>query len=306
MPLTWDQVSGITEKKFMPKLYDNVFDSNPLLSRLKKKSYKKIDGGTSIMIPLNYAQTSSSGWYAGSDTLSTSDNEAITSAEYAWKQLYANVTISRKDELMNSGDAQKVDLVKSKMQIAEKTMADLLGTGIYNAGSTANAIIGLQAIIGTSNTVGGISQSTYTWWAGQLDSSTTTFSIAALQTQFNAASVDNETPTVIMATRANYNRYFGQLQPQQRFIDSDAAKGGFQSLMFNAVPFIADSHCPANNIILLNENQIHLCVHKDEDMRFSGFQKPENQNVRLGQVFWMGALGSSNNRLHARLSAVAA
>lgn len=305
MPLSWDQVSGITEKKFMPKLYDNVFDSNPLLQRMKKKSYKKLDGGTSIMIPLNYAQTASSGWYTGSDTLSTSDNEAITAAEYAWKQLYANVAITRRDELMNSGDAQKVDLVKSKMQIAEKTMADLLGTGVYNAGSTANAIIGLQAIIGTSNTVGGISQTTYTWWAGQLDSSTTAFSIAALQTQFNAATIDNESPTVIMSTRANYNRYYGQLQPQQRFMDDATAKGGFSSLMFNGVPFIADSHCPANNIILLNENQIHLCVHKDEDMRFSGFQKPENQNVRLGQIFWMGALGSSNNRLHARLSAIA-
>lgn len=306
MALTWDQVSGITEKKFLPKLYDNVFDSNPLLQRLKKKAYKKLDGGTSIMIPLNYAQTTSSGWYTGSDSLSTSDNEAITSAEYAWKQLYANVTISRRDELVNSGDSQKVDLVKSKMQIAEKTMADLLGTGIYNAGSTANAIIGLQAIIGTSNTIGGISQSTYSWWAAQLDSSTTTFSISSIQTTFNACTIDNESPTVIVSTRANYNRYYGQLQPQQRFMDSDTAKGGFSSLMFNGVPWIADSHCPTNNIILLNENQIHLCVHKDEDMRFSGFQKPENQNVRLGQIFWMGALGSSNNRLHGRLSAVAA
>ena len=306
MALTWDQVSGITEKKFMPKLYDNVFDSNPLLQRMKKKSYKKMDGGTSIMIPLNYAQTSSSGWYTGSDTLSTSDNEAITAAEYAWKQLYANVAITRRDELMNSGDAQKVDLVKSKMQIAEKTMADLLGTGIYNDVTTTNAIIGLRAIINTSSTIGGISQTSYSWWAGQLDSSTTTLSISAVQTQFNAATIDNESPTVIVSTRANYNRYYGLLQPQQRFMDSETAKGGFSSLMFNGVPWIADSHCPSNHIILLNENQIHLCVHKDEDMRFSGFQKPENQNVRLGQIFWMGALGSSNNRLHARLSAVAA
>lgn len=306
MALTWDQVSGITEKKFLPKLYDNVFYTSPALMRMKKKSYKKLDGGTSIMIPLEYDDLTSSGWYTGADTLSTSDNETMTAAEYTWKQLYANITITRRDELINSGDSQKVDLVKSKMKNAEKTMASLMATGIYNDGTTNNAIVGMRAIINTSSTIGGISQSSYTWWAAQLDSSTTTFSISALQSSYTSATFNNESPTVIFATKANYNRYYGQLQPQQRFMDSETAKGGFSSLMFNGVPFIADDYCPTNNIILLNENYIHLCVHKDEDMRFSGFQKPENQNIRLGQIFWMGALGSSNNRMHARQSAVAA
>lgn len=306
MALTWDQVSGITEKKFLPKLYDNVFISSALLDRLKKKGIKKLDGGTSIMVPLEYDDLASSGWYTGADTLSISDNETMTAAEYAWKQLYANITITRRDELVNSGDAQKVDLVKSKMKNAEKTMAQLMATGVYNAGNVSNALIGLQAIIGTSNTIGGISQTNYSWWQGQLDSTTTAFSIAALQTVYSNCTFNNESPSVIMATKANYNRYYGALQPQQRFMDSETAKGGFSSLMFNGVPFIADDYAPSSNILLLNENYLHLFVHKDEDMRFSGFQKPENQNARLGQIFWMGALGSSNNRMHGRQSAIAA
>ena len=57
MALTYDQISAITEKKFLPKLYDNVFDSDPLLQRGKKKFYEKVDGGTSLIVPLNYAQT---------------------------------------------------------------------------------------------------------------------------------------------------------------------------------------------------------------------------------------------------------
>ena len=110
------------------------------------------------------------------------------------------------DELKNSGDAQKVALVKSKVQAAEKTVMDTMGTAIYNAGTTNNALVGLRAIVGTSSTVGGIDQSSYSWWNGQVDSSSTTLSLSALQTQFNAASVDNDVPSVIMATRANYNR----------------------------------------------------------------------------------------------------
>ncbi len=306
MALTWDQISGITEKKFLPKLADNVFLVSPALKRLKEKSYKKLDGGTSIMVPLEYDDLSSSGWYTGADTLSTSDNETMTAAEYAWKQLYANVTITRREELVNSGDSQKVDLVKSKMKNAEKTLQQLLATGVYNAGTTTNALIGLRAIIATSGTVGGIAIGTYSWWSGQVDSSTTAFSIAALQTVYSNCSLNNSSPSVIYGTKANYNRYYAQLQPQQRFMDSDTAKGGFSSLMFNGVPFIADDFAPADHIIMLNEEFIHLCVHKDEDMRFSGLQKIDNQNVRGGQVFWMGALASSNNRMHGRMSAVAA
>lgn len=306
MALTWDQISGITEKKFLKKLYDNVFDSNPLLKRLKEKSYEKLDGGTSIMVPLQYAQTTASGWYNGADTLSTSDNEQISAAEYQWKQIYANITIVRKDELINSGDAQKISLVKSKTQLAEKSIKDQMGTMLYNAGTDALAPAGLRSIVNTTSTVGGISQSTNSWWQSQVDSSTTTFSISALQTQFNACSIDSDQPTVIIGTRANYNRYYQTLQPQQRFLDTESAKGGFSSLMFNSVPFLSDSHCPASHIFILNENYLHLFAHKDEDMRFAPFIQPINQNVKVAKIYWMGGFGSSNNRLHGKLSAVAA
>lgn len=306
MPLSWDQVSGITEKVFLKKLYDNIFDSNPALSRLKNKSYQKMDGGTSIMVPLNYAVTSASNWYTGADSFSTSDNENITAAQYEWCQIYANASITGRDERMNSGDAAKINLVKSKVMIAEKTLSDSLGTAIFNAGTTTNAFVGLRAIVGTTSTVGGISQSSYSWWNGQVDSATTTFSMSALQTIFNACSIDAEQPTVIYATRANYNRYYGSLQPQQRFMDSKSAIGGFSSLMFNGIPFLADSHVPASHIFMINENNLHLFVHKDADFKSTPWQKPLNQDTRSLQVLFMGALGSSNNRLHGKLSAVAA
>jgi hypothetical protein len=69
MALTYDQISAITLKYYVPKMYDNIFNSNPLLQRHKKKSYQKVDGGVSVMVPLNYAVPSASGWYAGYDTL---------------------------------------------------------------------------------------------------------------------------------------------------------------------------------------------------------------------------------------------
>ena len=307
MALTYDQISAITEKKFMPKLVDNVFDSDVLLQRAKKKGwYKKLDGGTSVIMPLSYAQNTATGWYAGADTLSTTDNEQITGAEYAWKQLYVNITISRRDELVNSGDAQIVNFVKSKTQLAEKTITDQLQDALYNAGTDAKAVAGLRVIVDSGNTVGGIAQGTYSWWQSQEDSSTTTLALSGLQTLDTALTINNESPTVWLGTRAIYNRYYALLQPQQRFTDSETAKGGFQSLMFNGKPFVFGSKVPASHLFALNESYLTLGAHKDEDMRFEPFQKPINQNVKVAKVYWMGIFGTDNCRMHGKMSALTA
>jgi hypothetical protein len=304
MALTYDQISAITQKKFIPKLVDNIFDSNPLLQRLKKKSYEKTDGGTSIMVPLNYAQATAGGWYSGADTLTTTDNDVMTAAEYQWKQIYKSISINRLDELKNSGDSAILKLVKNKVQIAEKSIMDDMGTGLYSAGTDAKSIVGLRSIISTSNTVGGIAQGTYSWWQAQVDSTTTTLTLAAMQSRDNACTIGNDGPSVIVTTRALYNSYYGLLQPQQRFMDSETAKGGFTSLMFNGKPVIVDSHSPSAYMNFLNEEYLHLFYHPDEDFRFEAFAKPINQNVKVAKIFWAGAFGSSNCRMQGAMTAL--
>jgi hypothetical protein len=304
MALTYDQISAITQKKIIPKLVDNIFDSNPLLQRAKKKFYTKVDGGTSITQPLNYAQNSASDWYSGADTLSTTDNDVITAAEYSWKQIYANISINRLDEIKNSGDAAILNFVKQKTQIAEKTIMDQMGTALYNAGTNAKAVGGLRLVVSASNTVGGISQGSYSWWQAQLDTSSTTVALSAMQAIDNRCSIGNDGPSVVMTTRSLYNSYYGLLQPQQRFMDSETAKGGFSSLMFNGKPVIVDSHCPALHMFFLNEDYLNLYYHPDEDFRFEPFQKPINQNVKVAKIYWAGAFGTSNARMQGLLNAL--
>jgi hypothetical protein len=305
MALTYDQISAITEKKFMPKLVDNIFNSIPTLQRWKKKE-KPVDGGERVVVPLNYAQNSAAGWYTGSDTLSTTDNEVITAAEFTWKQLYANISISRLDELKNSGDSQVINFVKAKTEIAEKTIRDQLAEAVYNAGTTANQISGLRLMTAITGTYGGIAKGTYSWWQGQVDSTTTTLSLGALQSLYGLCSVGSDTPSLITSTQANYDRFYGLLTPQQRFSDSETAKAGFTSLMFNGQPWIVDSKCPTGYIWLLNEEYIDLMPHKDENFRFEPFQKPINQNVKSAKIFWTGVLACSNCRMQGMFSGITA
>ena len=307
MALTIDQLNAITDKHYIKKLHDNIFDSNALLQKIKKGgSYKSVSGGTQIYVPLNYAMTTASGWYSGADTLSTTDNDQISAAVYDWKSLFAGVSITEEDELKNSGDAEQLNLLKSKMQIAEKTLKDALGTGLYSDGTTAKSIVGLRDIVATDQTVGGISQTDNSWWAGQVNSTTTTTTIAAMNALFQQCSVDSDVPNFIATTRTLYSAYYALLQPQQRFMDEETAKGGFQNLMFNGAPVVVDSHCPASHMFMLNLNHLHLFYHPKRDFAFEPFQKPINQQVKVSRILFMGAFGSSNNRLHGKLSALTA
>lgn len=306
MALTYNQINSITQNKFIPKLYDNVFLGNPLLRKLKEKSYKKIDGGEVILVPLEYAEASASDWYSGAETLDTTDNEQFTAASFSWKQLYANISISGIDEHKNMGDSQIVDFVKAKVKNAEKTMLKKLSVGIYSDGTDPQSIVGLRDIVAVNQTLGGISQTDNSWWRGQVDSTTTTLSINGMQTSFNLASEDNDQPNYIVGTKANYNRFYALLQPQQRFIDKDEAKAGFSSLMFNGVPFVSDSNCPSGFLYFLNLNYLHLFVHSKRDMSFQPFAEPVNQDVKLAKIYWLGAMGASNLRFNAVQSALTA
>jgi len=296
MALTYDQLSAVTHNKFIPKLVDNIFDSDPLMKRAKDRGwYTSCDGGLDINQPLLYAANTAGGSYNPTDTLDTSDNDQMTAATYPWKFYYANITITRADELKNSGDSQILNFVKQKTMAAEMTMKDNLQNGLYSDGSTSSDIAGLAQVVSASNTVGGIDQSVYSWWQSQVDT-TATLTLAILQSMYNTLTIDGSSPSVIMATRANYNRYYALLQPQQRFMDAETAKGGFQSLMFNGTPFIAGSKVTANGIYMLNEQFINLYYHPKEDFRFEEFIKPTNQNVKTAKIYWAGNFGTSNAR----------
>lgn len=307
MALTYDQISSVTQKHYIPRMTDNIFDSDPLWNRAKEKGwYTSVDGGTSIMQPLMYATSTAAGPYAPTDTLDTTDNDQFTSAEYSWRYYYANITVTRADELKNSGDTQILNFVKQKTMAAEMTLKDSLQDGLYSAGSDSNAIGGLRLCIDSGNTVGGIAQGTYSWWQAVEDSSTTTVSLSAFQTKFNQLSINGKTPSVAIATRTIYNLFYNLLQPQQRFVDAKTANAGFQSIMLNGIPLIASSKCPSSHLFLLNEDFIHLYYHPKENMRFEPFAKPINQALQCAKVFWAGNFGVSNARMNAKFSALAA
>lgn len=296
-------ISAITRRKFIPKLVDNIQTSNALLMRIPKET---LDGGDDIRQPVWYAFSSTGGWYSGSEGLNTATEDKKTALVFDWKQLYYNISITGLDKLKNAGDSKVIDHVKSEIQIAEGSAKRDFGTGLYSAGTLPKSIIGARVFVATSSTYGGISQSSESWLQAQVDATTTVLSLGKMQERWEAATEDNDTPTIITTTGTLFNSYWAKLQPQQRFADGDLGKGGFKSLLFNGAPIVVDSYCPSGFMYFFNEKYLILYSHSQRNFpgSFKDFVEDTDADVMLAKIYWMGALICSQPRKQAAMTAL--
>lgn len=306
MALNINQLNAITQDFFLPKMADNILDSNALYSRMKKgNAYQSVSGGTNIKVPLAFSQLTAKGWFKGLDTLDTTDNSTFTAAQYEWAHSYVNITISDDDEIKNSGESQVIDLVKAKTQWAESNLRDLLGTALYSDGTDADSLVGLGAAVdSTTNTYGGIDRTSNSWWNSQVDSTTTTFSIADLTSLYGDCKIDNDAPTMLISPQDQWDNYHGLLQPQERFQDASSADGGFRSIMFMSTPFLVDSHCPDGYLYMLNEKYLMLKYHPDKNFAFEPFRRPTNQAGSFAKIYWSGQFCTNNARMQGVMNSL--
>ena len=127
-----------------------------------------------------------------------------------------------------------------------------------------------------------------------------------MQGMYGDCGEGTEYPKLVICDQDMFDRYYNLLTPQQRFSDNDMASGGFKSLQFNGIPVVVDSNVAAGDMYFLNLDYITLMPHKDENFRLEPFIKPVNQNVKLAKIYWMGAVGFSNNRRQGLLDAITA
>ena len=155
------------------KAADNVTKHNALFNRLQKKgNMKTLDGGLSIVEPLDYQANSTYQRYSNYDTLNISAVDVITAAEFPWRQAAVNIAVSGLEMRTNKGGNRAINLVTSKVRNAQRSFANNMATDIYSDGTASNQINGIQAIIADTptNTVGGIDSSAWAFWKNVVQS----------------------------------------------------------------------------------------------------------------------------------------
>ncbi len=121
--INYDALLSTTLFNYRKTMVDNIFKSSAFLAALK--TYGGIeyqDGGERIAQPLMYEDNKTVKSYQGYETLDTTPQDGMTTAFFPWKEIGGTISISRKEERQNSGEARLLNLLEKKTMQAEMSM----------------------------------------------------------------------------------------------------------------------------------------------------------------------------------------
>jgi hypothetical protein len=312
-PNVSDIVATTLEKR-SKKIADNVSKNNALLMRLKQRGkIKTFSGGRLIYEEMSFSSNGNAGYYSGYDVLPTAAQDVITAAQYDIKQAACPVVISGLEMLQNAGSEQMIDLLASRIDVAESTMQNLIAGGLYadGTGSGGKEVTGLNAAVPldpTTGTYGGINRATWTFWRSQLKNSANTTTLAADMNTLWASLVRGmERPDLIIMDSVVWQAYVAILQAQQRFASADSAGMGFPSLKFMDADVVLDGgiggYCPTGTAFFLNTKYIQYRPHAQRNFVPLSPNKRYsiNQDAEVQILAWAGNLTTSGAQFQGRL-----
>ena len=316
---TYTEIVTTTIDNYRDALADNILNHNALLERMKRKgNAKAVSGGVKILENLMYAENSTVKWYTGLEILDVSQSDVLTSANFDWKELNANIVMSGLEMAQNSGSKESMhNLVKSRISVAEKTMANTVAAAIFSdgTGSGGKEIGGLNHLVPTdptTGTVGGIDSSAQTFWRSQLydfSAESVTPGSDTIQTAMNTEYINTmrgkDHIDMFVGGSTYFNYYLESLQANQRFTSDvgETAGAGFRSLKFwgGAADVFYDENCAAALMFGLNTDYICLRHHTDFNFVRGDERQSVNQDGLVIPMFWKGNMTTSNRSLQSRI-----
>jgi hypothetical protein len=298
------------------KIADNVTKNNAALAYLSKSgNVRNFSGGSSILEELSFAENGNAGWYSGYDFLPVAAQDVIGAAQFDIRQAAVPVTISGLEQLKNSGKQQIIDLMESRVKVAEATMMNLMSAGVYSDGTGAGGkqLIGLDAAVPvtpTTGTYGGIDRATWAFWRSKV-SSVAAVTSANVQGFFNAfwATLVRgmDRPNLIIVDPIVWGAYVASLQLLQRFTDPASANLGFPTVKFMDADVVLDGgiggFATTKTAYFLNTKYLYFRPHSDRNMvpLSPNRRYATNQDAEVQILAWAGNMTSSGPQFQGRL-----
>lgn len=311
---TFTELVSSTYRAHKGECVDNVTNHNAFFRKISERgNVEKEDGGLSITRNIDFEDNQTYQRFSGYDELNISNSEVFSSVEFPWRQVVIHVTASGEEIRKNSGRNRIINLVKTRIKNAMRSMANGLSQDLYSAGSLSNQMNGLQALVSDAGTgtVGGIVSGTFTFWknivqsaAAPLFGSAVTISATTIRPFMNQLWLALERGTdktdMIVASDDWYTFYEDSLQANQRYADDKEAAAGFSSIRYKSARVWRDSAAsgiPAAHMYFLNTEYFKLVAHTDAWMDMMDEQKSINQDAIVIPVITMGNLIVTNRSL---------
>jgi hypothetical protein len=319
-PQTAGEIVTTTLRSRTGKAADNVTKNTALLNRLRKKgNVKPVTGGRTIMQELEYAENGTYKRYSGYEALDIQPSDVFTYAEFNYAQSAVAISMSGLEGIQNSGEEAIINLLAGRIKNAERTMTNNVSGDIYSDGTAdgGRQINGLQALVANTNTntVGGISGSTYTFWQNKVFQSVTTGGSAAssanIQSYMNRLWVQlvrgNDKPDLMPADNNYYRLYLESLQAIQRIASDEMAEAGFDSLKYMRADVVLDGgyggSAPTNTLYMLNTEYIFFRPASERNFVPLGDDRfAVNQDAMVKLIGFAGNMTTSNRFLQGVLN----
>ncbi len=265
MTLSVTTIAAHALDKHSKEIADAIINNNLLSAWLKASNrVKKVDGGLTFHEKVMHSEAAGFDWIGKDAEITLSTNEFLTDAEYNIRILAGPLKVYHFDKSRAAGESQIFDLVETTIENAKSTMSNKLGAAVFNDGSSATALHGLQLLVNetASQTVGGIAVADFARWDNQRDST----AITAFNTSQNGISAwrsmmalcagnENDYPDLIVTTSTIWGLYFLALTNLARLVDSKVGSLGYKTLDFMGTPVGWDKNCPSGNTYFLETSK---------------------------------------------------
>lgn len=279
-----DRVLGLTQDLILPKVTDNVLNSNILALRLIGTGKK--GSGESIKKPLKYTTSSQGTSFSGLDTFTAQQLVTKVTIRYDMRGVRQPVAVSGMEAVANGvSETQVTDLVKEAFEETEMELIDLVGSQLYATGLGNNQkdLIGIGAIIddGTDvTTLGTLSRSTYTVLKSARTASGGTIAYNTLASLYSniSSGTTKSTPTLLDSDKPTWDLFEQLLTPMVREMytrdgyysvsatgvqrpggnngsqEGMVGQQGFVALSYKGIPWVRDEKSTSQNVWMINEN----------------------------------------------------
>lgn len=317
------------------EVVDNIFRKSAYLAKMMAAGRKKTDaGGTKIHRSVEYAKNGTVTSFNGYDVVPVTPQETVTDTQWDWKEYAGNWVISRREERINAGSKTKIrDLAAQKKSSLERSFNEKLNENLLNpasftaAGNGGKDLTPLSVLVSLSSslTVGGLAESSNSWWANQRRQSIQTNGgtqngsavLQDLRSFYNDCGKHNDGfPDFGLWGKLAVECYESILDGKVRYGSTEMASMGFDTVYLKGMEIAWDQIVPrtSNNgaalvaydagaadeecCFFLNTDYLYLIVDSGTDFVFTPAvnHEPGGQYATSGSLLFMGEHICTNRR----------
>jgi hypothetical protein len=275
--INYDSFLAVTTKEYSREMRGQYLTRRPAVG-LFFDEYRHTDsnGGRTWQGMVDYGQSATVQFFAGSDTFSTQPQQVAQPIRFDWKYLGGSISITKTEQLENSGPVALASLLDTRMKQLNRTFDLVIGNEIFSDGTNfgGKSFFGLAAAVSitpTAGTFGGLTCATWPFWQNNAATAFGSFAANgpngttdAWITNWNNCTDGDARPSFTISAQAPFEYYHKTCNVPVRFVRPGGQGGSadvtWESLEYMGRPWYWDRQCPVGRAYFNRVDDTHMVV----------------------------------------------